>query len=308
MIRATRLVWFRLLLAGTSAWLAGAPAAASPPLAEAYRALARPALGELFDLPGGSIHIGRAELKPAAGVRARALLADGRVCGLLFEGEVTLHYLVDDAFSVPVARRNLKPQSAIVPRAEGQGFAFSLALSGAAIWGPDPALAQAPASVAPGARLPAWLTEILARKVGGNPSRDLLISERNGEPGYRWAALHTAGDDYLLDFDPRRAVRTESLARLRRVDGDVKIYGGRLEPGKSSSRNRSSRPGGTRGRSTSPRLRPRSSSPTTARTMPRSPHESASRSCAAESVCCRSPWCRTSPTVTTASAVSSSSR
>ncbi len=229
MIRTICLVWFLLLLAGTSAGLADAPGeAASSPLAEAYRAIATPVPGELFDLPGGIIRIGRAEIKPAAGVRPRALLAGGRVCGLLLEGDLTLHYLVDDAFSAPVARRNLKPQSAIVPRAEGQGFAFTLALSGVAIWGPDPVLAQAPSSVAPGARLPPWLTEILAKRIGENPSHDTLVSERNGEPGYRWAALHSQGDDYLLDFDPRPSVRTESLARLRRVDKDVNIYGGRL--------------------------------------------------------------------------------
>ncbi len=229
MIRTQRFILLLTLLAGPTAALANPVSAeAANPLAEAYRALATPAAGELFDLPAEGIRIGRAELKPTAGVRARALVAEGRVCGFFVEGSVILTYHVDDAFSVPVARRNLKQASEIVPRVEGKGLVFSLPLAGAAVWGADPALSAVTPVLAPTVRLPAWLSAILADKIDGNPAEDFLASERNGEPGYRWAAFHGAGDDYVLDVDPRRSLRVESFGRLRRVDRDVRIYGGRL--------------------------------------------------------------------------------
>ena len=191
-----------------------------------------------------SASAGRSSSRPPVSAPARcSRTAASAACSS--RATVTLHYLVDDAVLGP--GRPTESQAAVRDRAARRRRRASPSpwpLSGAAVWGPDPALAQAPTSVAPGARLPAWLTEILARKVGGNPSRDTLISERNGEPGYRWAALHTAGDDYLLDFDPRRAVRSESLARLRRVDGDVKIYGGRLSWEELVTQPVDSRPGG----------------------------------------------------------------
>ena len=197
------------------------------PLAAAFRALERPVPGVLFDLPGGVLRVGRAELRTGPGAEVRALVAGGRTCGIWIEGAATLTYRIDDPFSIPVARRNLKHSPGIAARLDGAALVLSLPLSGVAAWGADPALDGIPATVDAGARIPAWLATILTGKLGANPGLDTLVSERNGDPGYRWVALHGASDDYILDVDPRRPVRLESLGRLRRIDRDIRIYGGR---------------------------------------------------------------------------------
>jgi len=230
----TTLITMLALLAGPlAAAAAGAPSPAAAvgevpnPLAEVYRALEQPAVGGAFELAGGVLRIGRAEFRTGPGARARPLIAAGRVCGIWIEGTTTLSYRIEDPFSIPLARRNLKHSPALVARPDGAAVVLTLPLLGVAAWGADPALADLSPEIDPGARLPSWLTEILAAKLGANPASDSLVSDRNGDPGYRWAALRGQGDDYLFDFDPRRPVRLESLARLRRIDKDVRIYGGR---------------------------------------------------------------------------------
>lgn len=225
----SRLSLVALLLGLSAAPLTAASETQSPGrMAAAYSALARPAVGGAFDFPAGSVRVGRAELRPAAGVRPRVLIADGRACGLLLDGSATLTYRVEDRFSVPVALRNLKRAPGLQLVRGETSLQWSLAVTGAAVWGFEIPEAAGASLEGATAAVPEWLAALLDSKLGANPERDLLVSDRNGEPGYRWAVFRAQGDDYVVDVDPRRAVRTESFVRLRKVDGDVPVYGGRL--------------------------------------------------------------------------------
>jgi len=184
--------------------------------------------GAELDLPGGELQVGRAAIKLANGDRVRTLVAGGSTIGLLIEGKPLLTYRVEDPFAIPVARRNLRPATGLVPRLDGAVLKFEKQLSAAAIWGvgltPE---SSSPAPASEPVALPAWLAEILAEKTSDNPERDLLLSTSQGDSTYRWAALHALGDDYVLDIDPHPAVRSESFGRFDRVDGESKVYGGR---------------------------------------------------------------------------------
>ncbi|MEO8277214.1 MAG: M1 family aminopeptidase [Thermoanaerobaculia bacterium] len=227
-----------LLLFAFSQPSISAPAAASPGrLADDLSAFLHVTVGPPVSLAGGELRVGRATLRPASG-SVRPLLAAGRAVGILMEGAATMSYVIEDPFSIPVARRNLRASTGLTSRIDGKLLRIDKALSGAAVWGfgliPETAAPPATGGAAEGATvqgggaLPAWLKEILEKKTDDNPERDLLISSAQGDAGYRWAALHAAGDDYLLDVDPQPAFRQETLARFRSVDRDSKLYGGRL--------------------------------------------------------------------------------
>ena len=184
--------------------------------------------GAEVSLPGGELRVGRAVIKLASGDRVRALAAGDRTVGLLIEGKPLLTYRVEDRFSIPVARRNLRPSTGLVPRMDGGALEIEKQLSAAAVWGvgllpgtPTQALA------AEAGALPGWLLELLAEKTSDNPERDLLLSTSQGDSAYRWAVLHASGDDYVLEVDTHPAIREESLGRFERVDGASKVYAGR---------------------------------------------------------------------------------
>jgi hypothetical protein len=218
-----------VLLAALGAGSTTSGASAAGGLAEQLSHLRNPKLGEPMALPGGELRIGRALLRSSSPKPVRPLVADGRTIGLLLEGASTLIYRVDDEFSIPLAKRNLRSLTGLVPRPAGSALEIEKPLQGAAVWGfgllPEPT-GSAPATAT--APLPAWLTELLVRKLGDNPERDLLLSSANGDSSYRWAAFHALGDDYVLDFDPQPAVRAEALGRMESIDKDSKLYGGRL--------------------------------------------------------------------------------
>ena len=184
--------------------------------------------GAPLSLPGGELTVGRAVIKSASGDRVRALRSGGRTVGVLIEGRPLLTYRVDDAFSIPFAKRNLRASTGLVPRLDGAVLKFEKQLAAAAVWGVgllDGVPGEAAAEPGP---LPGWLLELLAEKTSDNPERDLLLSTTQGDSGYRWAVFHAAGDDYVLDVDTHPSVREESFGRFERVDGDSKVYGGRM--------------------------------------------------------------------------------
>ena len=219
------------LLSSTGLLLASATAAraqppAQPALADFLAALSRPAVVGEADL--GTLKVGRAEIVPAAGSRWLVLAAAGRPCGVLLQGDATLTYRIEDRFSLPIARWNLKPMRGLEAREDGGSLVLVEPLKGAAIWGWDIAEPGPEPRPVAGARLPDWLIEVLERKFAGNPERDMALSARNGEPGYRWALLHATSDDLVLDVDPRPVAREEALTRLRRLGADARPYAGRL--------------------------------------------------------------------------------
>src|SRR5262249_46658800 len=51
------------------------------------------------------LDLGRTPLRPAAGTKLYRMVADGRPCGVLFDGDVSWAHRVDDPVTQPVARR-----------------------------------------------------------------------------------------------------------------------------------------------------------------------------------------------------------
>ena len=175
-----------------------------------------------------TLAVGRAEIRPSPGARVFVLSADGRACGVLVDGPATLTYRVQDAFSIPLARRNVGRASGIAVREAGSEMTLSATLQGAAVWGWNLELsATAPRPVTRSA-LPKWLHDLLEDKLEPNPGRDMLLSTWNAEAGYRWAVLHTAGDDLMLDVDPRPATMLESLHRVYRLPRTTGALSGSL--------------------------------------------------------------------------------
>jgi hypothetical protein len=205
----------------------GETGAPLPGLAELHRALGRPEVAGTVPAPA-SLRVGRAEIRPAAGSRLLVLTAAGHRCGWALDGPGTLVYRVEDRFSIPVARRNLKLVSNLKATQDGGALVLSAPLGGAAVWGWELELPEDELRPASGVALPAWIAELLERQIGENPARDVLESAFNGDEGYRWAALRAAGDDLVLDVDPRPSVRTEGLARWRRLPPNSGPFSGRL--------------------------------------------------------------------------------
>jgi hypothetical protein len=177
--------------------------------------------------PPELIAVGRADLRPRPGARVFVLAAGDRPCGLLVDGPAQFTYRVTDPLSAPLARRHAgRANGLALSEAEG-ALMWTGTLRGAAIWGWQLEAAQAAARPAASASAPDWLTSLLADKISPNPGRDMLLSDQNGEPGYRWALLRGDGDDLMLDVDPRASVGLESLHRVRRLSRNVATFGGR---------------------------------------------------------------------------------
>jgi hypothetical protein len=199
----------------------------SSDLNAAIAAIERPQIAGEIDSPE-VLTVGNAEIRPSAGARVLLLSADARICGVLIDGAASLTYRVKDRLSIPLARRNAGRIRGLAARETADEITLSGALQGAAVWGWQLDVAARTPRPAPSASLPAWLGELLENKLEANPGRDMLLSSANGDAGYRWAALHTGADDFILDVDPRPAVRLESFLRARRLSRNAGALGGRL--------------------------------------------------------------------------------
>ena len=135
---------------------------------------------------------------------------------------------MEDRFSVPIAKRNLRRASGITVRESDGILVLTAALKGAAIWGWD--LEGIPAGSQAGAGTPVstWLKDVMDRRIQPNPTRDMVLTAADGDSGYRWAAFHTSDEDLELDVDPRPLSRSETLARLNKLDSSAGNYNGRL--------------------------------------------------------------------------------
>ena len=186
-------------------------------LAALFDAVERPRVEREVARPPRVV-VGRAEIVPEAGARAFALTDGERRCGLLLIGPSRLRYRVEDRYSIPVARRNLRAAEGLGVELRDEALEISARLRGAAVWGDELEFGEA-LSGAPLPALPEWASRALDLQRGSNPARDLLAGRANGDPGFRWALFETERGTLVLDVDPRRAVQaTEFLARLRRPD------------------------------------------------------------------------------------------
>ena len=188
----------------------------SSELRQTFDELEAPTLSGEID-PPAVLAVGRAEIRPQPGSRLLLLSVSGRRVGYLLNGPATLSYRVEDRFSIPTARHNLKTADGVSLRMDGGTLIATTRLKGAAVWGGDLDLGDDPARPVTGTALPGWLPPILEQKYSTNPARDLLRSDMNGDSGFRWALLHAAGEDLVLAVDPRPAGRTETLSRLERI-------------------------------------------------------------------------------------------
>jgi len=195
-------------------------------LAGLVAALESPRLGGALETPG-VLEVGRARLTPAAGTGAWALVAAGRPCGILFDGPVAFTYRVEDRFTIPLARRNLRRAGDVKTSEEEGALVLTKVLRGAAVWGWDLPGLVAGAPEGRAGEPPGWLRDLLAKKLDANPGRDLATTLLNGPEGYRFGLLPGAGDDLVLDFDPRPAARVESLSRARKLPSGLGSLSGR---------------------------------------------------------------------------------
>jgi hypothetical protein len=189
-------------------------------------AIETPQIAGEIDAPSVVI-LGRAEIRPSPDARVLLLAADGRICGVLIDGQASLTYRVRDPFSIPLARRNAGRANGISARDSAGEMTLSASLQGAAVWGWNiEPQSKTPRPVS-GATLPAWLGEALKDKIDSNPGRDMLLSAWNVDPGYRWGLFHSAGDDFVLDVDPRPTVLVESFHRVRRIPWNSGPFSGK---------------------------------------------------------------------------------
>lgn len=228
--RSLAVVAFALLLAVPVA--GGGPACAE----EAPADLAKLALTLDGAKVGGKVgpvevfRVGHAEIRPDDPAHVLALVAGGRICGVLLPGRAKLHYRLDDRFSQSLARHNLKAWGPGLPLVGGESdLAIDVAVEAVAIWGFDLVPASTAVPESPLVPLPEWLADVLASRLpgDGNPGQDLADSFANQDPGYRWAILRRSGDDLLLDTDPRAGQRIESLGWRYRLPTTMGSLAGR---------------------------------------------------------------------------------
>ncbi|MEP7011534.1 MAG: M1 family aminopeptidase [Acidobacteriota bacterium] len=197
---------------------ASSPAAAAPtPFAALYQAIGNPKIDASMPAPA-RLMIGRAEIRPAAGAQLWRMVANGRPCGVMLDGPAVWSYRVEDRFSQPIAKRNARRGSKLEAKDEDGVLVLSGNLRGVAIWSWSIAseLSSAGATewhAGESRKLPEWATDRLSHRLSANPARDLLLSDGNGDPRYAWTLLHGDKVDYVLDWDARTTVASESLSR-----------------------------------------------------------------------------------------------
>ncbi|HEX2252323.1 MAG TPA: M1 family aminopeptidase [Thermoanaerobaculia bacterium] len=229
-------------VAAVPALLAQAPAAAPPAsvpaedgqsgaarFARLATAIDRPAVGAAVVL-GGPLVVGRATITPAAGTAVRLLLAGSDPVGLWVDGPAALSYAVEDRFSVPVARRNVKRAAAFGGSEQDGRLMITDPLRGAVVWSWSLAAGAArdSAPVAGDTAFSPWAAEVLQQALFSPPS-NLLLQERGAEgagAGAAYALFDGEREDLRLVVDPRFD-RHESLDVLGTVTRRSELYKGR---------------------------------------------------------------------------------
>ena len=207
---------YGLLLLPFWALLGSSPAAAGPTLAATTQAINSPTIGPEVKL-AGPLRVARATVTLATGTRAFQLLAGDQPCGVYIGGPATLTYAIDDRFSVPVAKRNLRRVSKLRVSETGSGLEIVEPLESALIWSFDLPLPPISDGAAAPADLPQWVADILDRPFFTLPARDLLPARRLGVAGAVWALFDSKNHPLHLVTEPHRG-RVELFYRLEKSD------------------------------------------------------------------------------------------
>ncbi len=195
-------------------------AAAAETLAAQADRIDQPRLGPVVEI-SGPLRIGRAVITPGGG--ARLLLAGDEPCGLWLGGPSTLTYRVEDRFSRPVAKRNIRKATWLRPVETPQAVEVTVAFDEAVLWGWELAAAvgatasadPAASDVAPGG-LPEWAANLLDRPYFEAPHFGLLTARGLAGGGVVHGLFRTRGSDLRLVVDPLLE-RQEALYQLERI-------------------------------------------------------------------------------------------
>ena len=211
--------WLGIWLCCVMFW--GAPAMAQDGgdvngLAALVDAVEQPTIQGRLDVPD-TLTVGRATIKPQPGAKLFLLAVQGNPVGYLLDGKASWTYRVEDRFSVPPSRSNLKLADGMRVQEASGLLTVTTELRGMAVWGWDTALANEPTEPATELELPDWLRKTLESKLTANPGRDLLLTAKNGGPGYRWAVFEGTGETLTLEVDPRPTARQEQVSRLLKI-------------------------------------------------------------------------------------------
>ncbi|HEX2163410.1 MAG TPA: M1 family aminopeptidase [Thermoanaerobaculia bacterium] len=193
----------------------------------AAAAIDRPQVGGVVEVEG-SIGVGRGTVTPAAGTAVKVLLAGGEPVGLLVDGPAAFRYVVEDRFSVPVARRNAKRVDGVSASEAGGKLVFEERLASAAIWSRRLAAEAGAGAGGEGAAggLPQRTVEVLDNLLAVPPSHVLLEESGLGATGRAWALLHGERRDLVLRVDPL-VDRRESLAALAELTRRATLFAGK---------------------------------------------------------------------------------
>jgi len=195
-----------------------------PSLAERSTALDAPSVGRVLAVDG-PIDVGRGRFE---GGTVRLLSAAGEPVGVLVDGG-RFSYRVEDRFSVPVARRNVKRATSLAPAEEGGVLTVADGVKTAAVW--DRALAAAlddahpptdgepPAASTVG--LPAEIRGMLTDRFFTAPSVELLAAEGRD---LSYGLIAGAGEDLIVWTDP--ALALEGVAALSKLTGRAGRFSG----------------------------------------------------------------------------------
>jgi hypothetical protein len=192
--------------------------------------LDRPRLGGVVR-NAGPIKVGRAVITPGGAVRV--LLAGDEPCGLWIGGPSTLTYRVEDRFSRPLAKRNIRKATAFKPVDAEDAVTVTVSFDEALLWGWELAARVAGSTEAAPegspAGAPEWLAPLLDRPFYDAPHLALLAERRLGGsgPGVAHGLFHGRSFDLRLVVDPR-GDRQETLFDLERIPrADSVVYQGR---------------------------------------------------------------------------------
>jgi hypothetical protein len=215
----------RAALVAAAALFALPAVASTPELMLRAATIDRPQVGATVEI-GGAIAVGRGTVTPAAGTAVKLLVAAGEPVGLLVDGPAAFRYVVDDRFSLPVAKRNAKRVSGVgATEADGK-LVFEEKLGSAVIWSRQLAAATGASAAGAAGTLPKRSTEVLDKLIGtAPPSHDLLEEQGLGGQGRAWALLHGAGRDLVLRVDPV-VDRQESLAAVAELTRRTVLWAG----------------------------------------------------------------------------------